>query len=180
MGKRPRIQPITRLNQSHTPKQDTHEPDRRQVFYVRPELLRHLHGVSLYVQDIIYTQPGGEPGNTRDDVLPEQVKDWRYLLKVNKITVSGKNITSLFAELRYKRANQHQIDAELLTLDTGLEVGLEEDCIRHFCHDNDLDPESSITRSDLRRRVVARRALNLAQYRAGLARVKIVLGGAVT
>ena len=77
--------------------------------------------------------------------------------------------------LKQQLVSRTSQDDQLLTLQSGLAVGLAEDCIRQFCADNDLDDTGSISRSDLRKLVLQQRALNCAQYRTGLAKVKVFL-----
>lgn len=77
--------------------------------------------------------------------------------------------------LKRQLASRTSQDDELLTLQSGLAVGLAEDCIRQFCTDNDLDATGGISRRDLRKLVLQRRALNCVQYRVGLAKVKVFL-----
>ncbi len=77
--------------------------------------------------------------------------------------------------LKRQLASRTSLDDQLLTLQSGLAVGLAEDCIRQFCADNDLNATGSVSRRDLRKLVLQRRALNCAQYRVGLAKVKVFL-----
>lgn len=77
--------------------------------------------------------------------------------------------------LKQQLANRVSQDDELLTLQSGIRAGLDEECIRQFCTDNDLNPAASITRRDLRKAVLRRRALNCSQYRVGLGKVKVFL-----
>lgn len=77
--------------------------------------------------------------------------------------------------LKGQLANRTSLDNELLTLASGVRAGLDETCIRQFCTDNNLDPAGSITRRDLRKAVLSNRALNCAQYRVGLSKVKVFL-----
>ena len=77
--------------------------------------------------------------------------------------------------LKRELARRTSLDDEVLTLQTGVRAALDESCIRQFCADNDLDPASSLTRRALRKVVLQRRALNCAQYKTGLAKVKVFL-----
>ncbi len=68
-----------------------------------------------------------------------------------------------------------QSDNTLLSLQSGVKAGLDEACIRQFCLDNELSPEQTITRSDLRRIVIERRNMNANQYGVGLRLLRILI-----
>lgn len=96
-----------------------------------------------------------------------------YYVKLHGLKEQGENLEELVERIKNRDQKRMQSDNTLLSLQSGVKAGLDEDCIRQFCQDNELSPEQTITRSDLRRIVLERRNMNANQYGVGLRLVRI-------
>ncbi len=140
------------------------------------EVLKHIGGVKLFSRYVPKaTENVSEVSNQNEANAGLKERVLEYGAEYRNAVYYAATPEEAIRGLRGKLASRTSQDDEVLTLQTGIQAGLDEDCIRQFCTDNDLDPTNSITRRDLRKAVLQHRALNCAQYKVGLGKVKVFL-----
>jgi hypothetical protein len=100
---------------------------------------------------------------------------WGYALEYKGITYHSEKLTDLISGYRFKVANHKKIEGEIISYETGKSLGFCDSGIRQFCADNNLDPDTTMTRADLRNVLVSNRKVNCQKYRTELLQIGIVL-----
>ncbi len=138
-------------------------------------VLKQIGGAKLFSRYVfkVLDKEGKPTSINANEQLKERVLEYgaEYRNTVNYAATPEEAILGLKQQL----ATRTSLDDELLTLASGIRAGLDETCIHQFCTDNNLNLTGSITRRDLRKAVLSNRALNCAQYRVGLGKVKVFL-----
>lgn len=146
------------------------------VKYSRPRwLCTTEEGIKIYSQVELTQTESGEIGNRDSVYKPRTTKRELFLVKLHGLKERGENLAELLEQIRFLNQQRQAFDQAELNLATGLKAGLSERCIRNFCRDNELDPQGSMTRAELRNRVLTRRNRNALQYGNGLKRVGIYI-----
>jgi|GEM_PF-5266778 len=130
-------------------------------------------GIQIFTQFQLISEEEFQPGNKIEGFKPLTERKLIYYVKLHGLKERGENLEQLIDLIKVRDQRRQEGDNTILTLQSGLKAGLDEDCIRQFCQDNELDPEAIITRSDLRRVVLKRRNMNANQYGVGLRLLRI-------
>lgn len=185
MGKRPRLQSFQPngprpLVDSATYTENTNEFNSEgtqkdeYITYTRPVLKEvREDSMLIFTQYQLSRDQEYLPGNKLEGFKPPTKRKLIYYVKLHGLKEQGENLEELVERIKDRDKKRMQSDNALLSLQSGINVGLDEDCIRQFCQDNELSPEQTITRSDLRRIVLERRNMNANQYGVGLRLLRI-------
>lgn len=149
-------------------------PDGVQITYTKLELLETREdGIQILTQFELTREQEFQPGNKIEGYKPQAERRRVYLVKLHGLKERGYDLAELIERIQEREKRRQSKDNTILTLQSGLKVGLDEGCIRQFCADNDLDPDSTISRSELRKIVLKKRNMNAIQYGVGLRLLRI-------
>ena len=103
---------------------------------------------------------------------------WDYAILDTKTgnTYHAKDQDRLIPGLRAKLTAKFDHKTEIITKQTGFDLGFCQEGMMYFCEDNNLDFEGQYSRAELRNIVVQRRDINLRKYRIELNQIGITLG----
>lgn len=162
------------VNQEYNEEEASAPP---RVTYTKPEWRSTTEdGIDIYVQYELTRERTIEVGNRKPGYDRVVNRQQLYFVKLQGLKERGEALEPLLARIRERNTQRVDVEQTVINLAYGLKVGLSEACIRHFCLDNEIDPQSSMTRAALRKLVLNRRNMNAQQYGRGLKKVGIVIG----
>ena len=153
-------------------------PDSVTITYTKLELQETREdGIQVFTQYELKRDQAFQPGNKVEGYKPPTERKLIYFIKLHGLKERGEVLDELIEKIKVREQRRLESDNTILTMQSGLKVGLDEECIRQFCEDNDLNPQGTITRSELRRIVLQRRKMNALQYGVGLRLLRIPIEG---